>query len=189
MSWPERLQTLVRGEVWKAVEQNEVKVNESVLQQLVSQGFPENAARVSPNVSTLHQPFCICLLHTTLPGRPFSPATLWSDHKKHRQGRRSRRVLRPARGHSLPNPSRTALHVDVQLSSRVTACKACMQRKHVHHRWGFTATCWRHHLIFESFFLQVALRKTKNDEFAALLILTCPSDDADVSMVCACPAF
>ena len=48
MSWPERLQTLVRGEVWKAVEQNEVKVNESVLQQLVSQGFPENAARVSP---------------------------------------------------------------------------------------------------------------------------------------------
>jgi hypothetical protein len=29
---------------------------------------------------------------------------------------------------------------------------------------------------------QVALRKTKNDDFAALLILTCPSDDADASM-------
>ena len=35
--WLERLQTLVRGEVWKGEEQNEVKVNESVLQQLVSQ--------------------------------------------------------------------------------------------------------------------------------------------------------
>jgi len=31
--------------------------------------------------------------------------------------------------------------------------------------------------------VQVALRKTKNDDFAALLILTCPSDDADASMV------
>jgi len=46
VQWLERLQTLVRGEVWKGEEQNEVKVNESVLQQLVSQGFPENAARV-----------------------------------------------------------------------------------------------------------------------------------------------
>jgi hypothetical protein len=37
VQWLERLQTLVRGEVWKGEEQNEVKVNESVLQQLVSQ--------------------------------------------------------------------------------------------------------------------------------------------------------
>jgi len=48
MAWPERLQTLVRGEVWKGEDQGEVKVNESVLQQLVSQGFPLEAARVSP---------------------------------------------------------------------------------------------------------------------------------------------
>jgi len=50
MAWPERLQTLVRGEVWKGEDQGEVKVNESVLQQLVSQGFPLEAARVSPPI-------------------------------------------------------------------------------------------------------------------------------------------
>jgi hypothetical protein len=47
MSWLERLQTLVRGEVWRGEEQGEVQVNEGVLRQLVSQGFPESAARVS----------------------------------------------------------------------------------------------------------------------------------------------
>ena len=53
VKWCERLETLVRGEVWKGEEQNEVKVNESVLQQLVSQGFPENAARVRPHHNCL----------------------------------------------------------------------------------------------------------------------------------------
>jgi hypothetical protein len=47
MAWLDRLQTLVRGEVWEGEEQNEVKVNESVLHQLVTQGFPAEAARVS----------------------------------------------------------------------------------------------------------------------------------------------
>lgn len=46
MTWLERLQTLVRGEVWEGEEQSEVKVNESVLHQLVSQGFPADSARV-----------------------------------------------------------------------------------------------------------------------------------------------
>lgn len=46
MSWLERLQTLVRGEVWRGEEQAEVQVNEGILRQFVSQGFPENAARV-----------------------------------------------------------------------------------------------------------------------------------------------
>jgi hypothetical protein len=48
MSWLERLQTLVRGEVWRGEEQAEVQVNEGILRQFVSQGFPENAARVRP---------------------------------------------------------------------------------------------------------------------------------------------
>jgi hypothetical protein len=46
MTWLTRLETLVRGDVWKGEEQSEVKVNESVLHQLVSQGFPAEAARV-----------------------------------------------------------------------------------------------------------------------------------------------
>jgi uncharacterized UBP type Zn finger protein len=46
MTWLDRLQTLMRGESWKGKEEGEVTVNESLLQQLVSQGFPAEAARV-----------------------------------------------------------------------------------------------------------------------------------------------
>ena len=37
--WLERLQALAQGQVWQGRQENEVKVNERLLAQLVSQGF------------------------------------------------------------------------------------------------------------------------------------------------------
>lgn len=46
--WLERLQTLGRGEVWRGGgQESEVKVNEGILNQLVSQGFDRAAAQVA----------------------------------------------------------------------------------------------------------------------------------------------
>ncbi len=37
--WLDRLQALVQGQVWQGRQENEVRVNERLLAQLVSQGF------------------------------------------------------------------------------------------------------------------------------------------------------
>jgi len=45
--WLQRLQTLVKGEVWKGGQENDVKVQESLLRQLVQQGFEREAAKAA----------------------------------------------------------------------------------------------------------------------------------------------
>mmetsp|Transcript_63756 Transcript_63756/g.132755 ORF Transcript_63756/g.132755 Transcript_63756/m.132755 type:complete len:2318 (-) Transcript_63756:166-7119(-) len=45
--WLERLQTLAKGEIWGGGQESEVKVNEGILNQLVSQGFDRTAAQAA----------------------------------------------------------------------------------------------------------------------------------------------
>ena len=61
----------MRGEVWKDDEQCEVKVNETVLHQLVSQGFEADAARVRP------PPFCWRPLELLVSARVHSMRCEW----------------------------------------------------------------------------------------------------------------
>ncbi|EKX35932.1 hypothetical protein GUITHDRAFT_117959 [Guillardia theta CCMP2712] len=45
--WLQRLQTLVKGEVWKGGQENDVRVQEGLLRQLVQQGFEREAAKAA----------------------------------------------------------------------------------------------------------------------------------------------